>query len=152
MTTWRSYLFGLGPVILVWAVLVSWLAWLIMDRSRRNDESDQAAVREWLDETRNFRKTLPELLREASRLRNAEAANAGDIRLKDEEIEEQLRALNEPLRSYPNRTDSNLHPVAQAAPTCNRACPRPQPRPVSPSTDQGSPTRQSRARAPPTSN
>lgn len=96
------FLRGVGPVVLVWAVLVGWLAWLIADRARRSDESDRATLREWLDETRNFRKTLPELLREANRLQSVNA-DPDERRLKDEEIEEHLRALNEPLRTYPNQ-------------------------------------------------
>jgi signal transduction histidine kinase len=99
-STWRSYLLGLGPAVLVWALLVGWLAWLIADRAGRSEEADRAALREWLDETRNFRKTLPELLREWSRL---PADDPDGVSLKVEEIEEHLRALNEPLRSYPNQ-------------------------------------------------
>ncbi|HEY2784786.1 MAG TPA: hypothetical protein VGJ05_07395, partial [Fimbriiglobus sp.] len=96
------YVAGLAPVVLVWAILVTWLASLLADRANWSDQSDEAAVREWLDETRNFRKTLPELAREYVRLADE---GAGEQRLgnKAEEIDEQVRALAEPTQVYLNQ-------------------------------------------------
>ena len=109
---WK-YLRALAPAILFWAVLVGWLAYLLYSRTHWSAESDQANLREWLDESRIFRKTLPELVREyvtllddlkagnggpeALRARAAESPSVGD---KAAEIREQLRALADPIRQY----------------------------------------------------
>lgn len=95
---WK-YAYGLAPGILVWAVLVGWLANLLFQRANWSDESDRAFVREWLDETRNFHKTLPQLIRDYAQLRN-ETVAANEQRVKREEIAEHLRGLTEPTRIY----------------------------------------------------
>lgn len=92
---------GLGPVIIIWAILVGWLAWLIYDRAKLSEKADEAALREWLDESRNFRKTLPEMIREI--LNTIKTSQNEKTKLRKEEIEEHLRALNEPIRTFPNQ-------------------------------------------------
>ena len=64
-----AYFEGLAPVTIVWLALVGWLAGLLYSRANWSEQADRATVREWLDEARNFRKTLPELIREYARLR-----------------------------------------------------------------------------------
>ncbi len=101
-----NYTIGLAPFVVVWIVLVGWLASLLYARAGWSEESDEAIVREWLDETRPFRKTLLELIREYLHLR--EEARAGralpaDVALKRAELAEQLRALAEPTRAYENK-------------------------------------------------
>lgn len=98
-----TYAIGLAPVVLVWSALATWLAVLILDRATLTDAADEASLREWLDETRNFRKTLPELIREAIIARDEEDSNSVRFRLKLEEIKEHISALNEPLRVYQNQ-------------------------------------------------
>jgi signal transduction histidine kinase len=98
-----TYAIGLAPVILVWAALATWLAVLILDRATLTEAADEASLREWLDEARNFRKTLPELIREAVVAREEEGGASDRVRLKLEEIKEHLQALNEPLRVYQNQ-------------------------------------------------
>ncbi|MGL6072785.1 MAG: sensor histidine kinase [Fimbriiglobus sp.] len=93
---WK-YAEGLAPVILVWLVLVGWLASVLVKQANWSDEADQAMMREWLDETRNFRKTLPDLMRESLA---APSERRPQVR---EEIREQLRALAEPTREYINQ-------------------------------------------------
>ena len=71
-TGWRQYwlyIGGLAPGVVVWFVLAGWLAALLVDRANWSEQADAATVREWLDEARVFRKTLPELVREYVRLR-----------------------------------------------------------------------------------
>jgi signal transduction histidine kinase len=63
-------------------------------------------VREWLDEARSFRKSLPELIREYVELhQQAEAGMilAERVLEKKTELEEQLQALTEPTRAYLNQ-------------------------------------------------
>ncbi len=101
---WK-YVGGLDPVVLIWAVLVGWLAWLLVDRATWSEESDQAAVREWLDEARNFRKTLPELVREYAHVRadDPTGGDPGRQETKRAEVLEQMRSLVEPTRAYVNQ-------------------------------------------------
>ncbi|MFO0937611.1 MAG: sensor histidine kinase [Gemmataceae bacterium] len=99
----KTYVLGLAPVIFVWLALAIWLAVLILDRSTFSQTTDVATLREWLDETRNFRKTLPELIREAVRISDDEGDDSDRYRLKIEEVQTHVRALTEPLRIYPNQ-------------------------------------------------
>jgi signal transduction histidine kinase len=95
-TGWK-YVRGLTPPMLILAVLVGWLAYLLYSRAHWWQESDENSLREWLSEARPYRKTLPELVREYLQ----EADNP--LSVKKEEIEEQLRALGDPLRLYPGQ-------------------------------------------------
>jgi signal transduction histidine kinase len=130
---WTVFLFGLAPVVFVWMILVGWLAWLISDRAGRSEGNDQAAIREWLDETRNFRKTLPELIRDYRQLKSDRTPDDSAIRFKWEEIEEHLRALNEPLRTYTNQLPLfpevyrlEIHCDGEPGPVYESGLPRPQ--------------------------
>jgi signal transduction histidine kinase len=101
-----AYFEGLAPVTIVWLALVGWLAGLLYSRANWSEQADRATVREWLDEARNFRKTLPELVREYARLREEEPAATDRLREKRDEIEEQMRGLAEPTRAYLNQLPS----------------------------------------------
>lgn len=99
---WR-YAGRLAPLAVLWAVLVGLLGWLLATRATWGEESDRADVREWLDNTRVFRKTLAELVREYVDLLGAEARgpdHADRVRNKRAEVEEQMRAMVEPTRMY----------------------------------------------------
>ena len=99
---WWKYVRALAPAVLFWAVLVGWLSYLLSDRTRTGPETDEANLREWIDETRAFRKTLPELIREyLRRLDDYQGdAAANDVRDKAEEIAEQVRVMADPIRQY----------------------------------------------------
>lgn len=102
---WK-YVGGLAPAVLLWAVLVGWLAWQLVDRATWSEEADRATVREWIDESRNFRKTLPELVGEYVRLRDDDPTGTADPQrhaTKRAEILEQIRSMVEPTRSYVNQ-------------------------------------------------
>lgn len=90
---------ALAPVVLVWLLLVGWLAVELSSRAEWSEQADRATVREWLDEARNFRKTLPELVREYVALDPRSPAAAE----KREEMAEHLRGLTEPTRTYLNQ-------------------------------------------------
>ena len=103
---WK-YVGGLAPGVIVWVVLVGWLAYLLYARAEWSEEADRATVREWVEEARTFRKSLPELVREYVRLRDEMvAAGPGDrvaadrVAEKRDEIREQLQSLAEPTRAY----------------------------------------------------
>lgn len=101
-----GYIGGLAPVILVWVLLVAWLAGLVYASGQWAERADEAAIREWLDETRVFRKTLPELVREFAALRQADPTGTVHdeaVRLKRDEIREHMRGLAEPTRAYLNQ-------------------------------------------------
>jgi signal transduction histidine kinase len=107
--SWRNvgtYLVGIAPFVIVWLVLVAWLVSLLYSRATWSEESDAAIVREWLEETRSFRRTLPELVREYEQVRrDAKAGTVFPERVSEKraELEEQLRALTEPTRVYENK-------------------------------------------------
>lgn len=88
---WK-YVRGLTPPVLVFALLVGWLAYALLARVQVWQDADEFNLREWLDESRVFRKTLPELVREY-------LLDTGDS-TKADEIREQLRALGDPTRMY----------------------------------------------------
>jgi signal transduction histidine kinase len=99
---WRIAM-GLAPAILFWMVLVGWLAYALYARTQWWQDADEANLREWLDESRVFRKSLPELVREY--LAGREQIRKGlesdvDPEDKAEEIREQLQALADPTRAY----------------------------------------------------
>lgn len=98
-----AYAEGLAPVAIVWLALVGWLAALLHGRANWSEQADEATVREWIDEARNFRKTLPELVREYVQLRGDDPTGLAEKRA---EIEEHVRALAEPTRAYLNQLPS----------------------------------------------
>src|SRR5262245_558363 len=96
-------LLGLLPAALAWAALVGWLAYALYARTGRWREAAAANLRAWLHEARNFRKPLPELVRDLLALRDQsgpEASGDAERNFKAEEIAEQLKALAEPTRRY----------------------------------------------------
>lgn len=100
---WR-YIGRLTPLALLWVVLVGWLGWLLYSRAEWTQETDEADVREWLNETRVFRKSLPELVSEyVDIVQNPAGLDADRLRIKHEEIEAHLGALAEPMRKYTSR-------------------------------------------------
>lgn len=105
LPVWR-YVGRLAPLAVLWGVLVGLLGWLLYTRANWNEESDRADVREWIDNTRVFRKTLTDLVRDYIDLVRAENPGLGHAdRIKDKrtEIEEHLRAMVEPTRMYANQ-------------------------------------------------
>ncbi len=102
LSVWR-YAGRLAPLAVLWVVLIGLLVWLLATRANWGEESDRADVREWLDNTRVFRKTLAELVKEYVDFLNAEVRGPDhDDRVKNKraEIEEHLRAMVEPTRMY----------------------------------------------------
>jgi len=86
------------PLAALWIALVGWLGWLLYSRTAWTEKSDEQDMREWLNETRVFRKSLPELVGEYVEL--VEQHEADRARVKFDEIEAHLAALAEPTRKY----------------------------------------------------
>jgi signal transduction histidine kinase len=88
--------------MVIWFVPVGWVGWQLAARSELPRQTDEADIREWLDETRVFRKTLPELVREYAEIA-AGPADPDRLRLKADELDTHLTALAEPTRQYAGR-------------------------------------------------
>src|ERR671932_537839 len=71
-----EYLRGLALTLVALVVLGSPLAYALYTGTRALSASDEANLREWLDESRVQRKTLPELAREYLELCEARAREA----------------------------------------------------------------------------
>jgi signal transduction histidine kinase len=99
---WWKVVRALAPAMLFWAALVLWLAYLLSERSSLGPETDEANLREWIDEGRSFRKTLPEVVREYfKRLDDfGDDVTQPEVHNKAEEVGVQLRAMTDPIRLY----------------------------------------------------
>src|SRR5262245_59366211 len=65
------YAVALSATLACWAALVGALVYLVLARAAWLRQADQAHLREWLDEARVFRKTVPDLVAEYVALRDA---------------------------------------------------------------------------------
>jgi signal transduction histidine kinase len=102
LAVWR-YVGRLAPLVLLWIGMAGLLGWLLYSRASWNDQSDRADISEWIDNTRIFRKTLAELVKEYVDLLSVTdpgADHAKRLRTKRAEIEEHIRAMTEPTRIY----------------------------------------------------
>jgi hypothetical protein len=98
----RRFTVILVGVLALWTGIVILLAYLLYSRTYWLRESDEANLREWLDESRVFRKAIPELVAEYLELRDrfgTEHEESPAVRKRDE-IGEQLRRLADPTRIY----------------------------------------------------
>lgn len=102
---WWQYVRALGPAVAFGLILMGGLAYLLIERSRMGPQIDEANLREWIDEARPFRKTLPDLVREYSQLIAGEHIDLGDSspETKAAEIDEQLKAMTDPTRMFQNQ-------------------------------------------------
>src|SRR5580700_5669310 len=94
VSVWR-YGRAIVPALIFWAGLVAGAAYLFYDRSRSSEKYDQAALREWIEERRPNRKNLGELLDDYLQEPSP---------IKNDEINEQLEAMMEPIRMFRNGT------------------------------------------------
>src|SRR5438128_243836 len=95
------YAVALAATVVCWAALVGGLVYLIFARTAWAHQADQAHLREWLDEARVFRKTIPDLVADYIDLRDKGfALTDEDVARKTGEIREQLKSLTDPLRMY----------------------------------------------------
>jgi signal transduction histidine kinase len=109
--TWRT-LRGLAAPVLLWGVFMAVLVKPLSAWLRGDEEYDRAALQEWVEEARVFRRSLPEMVRDyvhdldQARAVNPQAGPTTDLVLKakTEEIEEHLKSIgNPPTKMYPNQ-------------------------------------------------
>ncbi len=98
------FLLGIMVPLVMIISLAGLLIYLFSNQAQSGAKNDRADVEEWLEETRVFRKTLPEIVREYIDLYeqygNEDASSNEYIQRKREEISEQIKALTDPLRIY----------------------------------------------------
>lgn len=90
---WR-YVRAIVPALVFWSGLIAGAAYLLYDRSLWAERYDKAALREWFEEDRPFRKNLGELVNDYLQEPTETRGN---------EIEDQLDAMMEPLLTYRNQ-------------------------------------------------
>ncbi len=95
---WR-YVRGLWAPVLLWVVLVAALVNTLQSRLQGDEEYDRAALREWVEESRVFRATLPDLVRGYLAAVAAEKDQNELLSLR-EEIQVQLKSLADPTKMY----------------------------------------------------
>lgn len=100
--TGRRFAIALTIVLLLWAALVGVVAYLLYARTFWLREADEANIREWLDEARIYRKSLPELTAEYIDLHDRQQLGDSDglVVVKRQEIAEQLKCLADPTRIH----------------------------------------------------
>lgn len=101
----RRYALTLLAAGVCWLALVGAVVYLVFSRTAWLQQSDAANVREWLDEARVHRKTLPDLVAEYVQARDevadpALAATAQPVTNKADEIRQQMRVMVIPERTY----------------------------------------------------
>jgi signal transduction histidine kinase len=100
-------LWGLAPPAILLALLIGALAYALYTRVELANEAEKDTLREWLDEARVHRKTLPELVREYLELVGDDpahpAADAELLRIRAEEIQAHLAALGNPTKMLPEQ-------------------------------------------------
>ena len=100
--TGRRFAVALTIALLLWAAMVGGVAYLLYSRTYWLREADEANLREWLDEARIYRKSLPELAAEYIDLHDRQNLSDADgpVVHKRQEIAEQLKCMAAPTRIY----------------------------------------------------
>jgi signal transduction histidine kinase len=98
----RRYVWRLAPFFVLWFVPVGWVGWQLAARADWPRQTDDADIREWISETRVFRRSLPDLVAEYAALATS-VPDSDRYRLKADEIDAHLTALAEPTRQYANK-------------------------------------------------
>src|SRR5947209_3342188 len=99
----RRYTFALAATGLCWAALVGALVYLVFSRTSLVQQTDATHIREWLDESRVFRKTLPDLVADYVALRDKYAGPGPDpeeVVYTADEIREQLKVMALPPQMF----------------------------------------------------
>ncbi len=101
------YALALAATAACWLALVGAVVYLLASRTGRVQQADATNVREWLDESRVFRKTLPDLVKDYVEARDryeaivpGRAAEQPEVKYRANEILTQLQAMTVPPRTY----------------------------------------------------
>jgi signal transduction histidine kinase len=97
-TLWR-YVRGLIAPVLLWILFVAALVDTLQSRIHGDEEYDEASLREWIEEARVFRGTLPDIVRDylTAAARDPNQADVSSVR---EKIQVQLNSLADPTKMY----------------------------------------------------
>lgn len=91
----------LAAGLALWAALIAALVYLVSLRAAWLRASDEINLREWIDEARVFRKSLPQLTSELLKLADdGWPADSAPAVIKRRELAEQLQRLMDPTRLY----------------------------------------------------
>ncbi|MBX7105583.1 MAG: HAMP domain-containing histidine kinase [Gemmataceae bacterium] len=87
------------------AALLLMLGFLVFERARWFGQADEANIREWLDEARVYRKSVPDLVAELLRMHDRDGFGPldGPVVVKRKEIADQFARLADPMRIYENQ-------------------------------------------------
>jgi signal transduction histidine kinase len=99
---WR-YVRGLAAPVLLWSLFAAVLVKPLQSWLQGDDQYDEATIREWIDETRVFRSTLPEMVRDYLRQLDAAREDPGEefqLSKKAASIREHLRSMGNPPKMY----------------------------------------------------
>ncbi|HZU36727.1 MAG TPA: HAMP domain-containing sensor histidine kinase [Gemmataceae bacterium] len=96
---WR-YVRGLAAPVLLSTLLVFLLLSALLSRLQGETAYDEAALREWIDESRVFRETLPGLVRDYLEAAAQKDVPADQLSVQIHAIEQQLEALGDPTKMY----------------------------------------------------
>jgi len=110
---WR-YVRGLTAPVLLWSLFAAVLLMALQSWLRGDEQYDEAVIREWIEETRPFRLSLPELARDylkesdKARANGAQGSAAEEILLgiPEEGIQEHLKSMGIPPQLYPGQLPS----------------------------------------------
>jgi signal transduction histidine kinase len=89
-----------GIPLALWVLFLGLLISLVRTRSHSGQEYDEAALREWIQEARIFRDTLPELVRKYLAIAVDPHAEPAVLATRSSELHDQLTSLADPLRIY----------------------------------------------------
>jgi signal transduction histidine kinase len=95
-----QYIRGLAAPVLLWGLFLSVLWNTLQSRLQGDREYDRAALREWIEESRAFRDTLPGLVRSYLETADPESGQPDLLPRKALEILEQLKSLADPTKIY----------------------------------------------------
>ncbi len=96
---WR-YVGGLAAPALLWGLLIYLLANMFWSRLHGDEKYDDASLREWIEESRPFRETLPDLVRTYLNSADPDNAPPEQLELQTEAIQVQLQSLCDPTKEY----------------------------------------------------
>jgi signal transduction histidine kinase len=86
--------------LLLWGLFVYVLSDALRAQVRGANEYDEAALREWIEESRVFRETLPEMVRDYLDDADPEKGKPEELPVEEQQIAEQLRSLAKPTKIY----------------------------------------------------
>lgn len=104
--SWRV-LRGLAPPVILLVLLIGALGYALYTRIELSQEAEKDTLREWLDEARVHRLTLPELVREYLEVvgddPTQQRADPTLLRVRAEELQAHLAALGNPTKMLPEQ-------------------------------------------------